>query len=275
MPNDAIYINHSTRPMPARDMRDPVVTITAPWGATFDLYTNDRSLEPAFLTSGCYEPTELDILAKILQPGMHVLDIGSGFGYHAVLAAQRTRPGGAVVAVEPEPDNYRLVCHNLRRNGCAEVICLQLAVADHAGQRNLAISKTNRGRHSLIAGNVPNPRPQQHTVQISTVDDIARRHMPDGRVDLLKVDVEGAEELVLDGATQVLAQANLVVWMELWPAGLRRAGTDPVRLIERLQRLGGSFQAFLYNEHGDLAPISDETARISEGFMYLLVDKRA
>jgi hypothetical protein len=99
-------------------------------------------------------------------------------------------------------------------------------------------SGTHRGRHSLYAGNVLNPV-RSDEVRVLTLDDVAATVLPsDGAIHLLKVDVEGAEMAVLEGAGRILRTRVEAVWLEFWPDGLEVAGEDPAACVQRLADLG-------------------------------------
>jgi hypothetical protein len=75
-------------------------------------------------------------------------------------------------------------------------------------------------------------------VETITLDDFFERTVGDDRIDLMKIDVEGAEELVVDGAERVLRNNRLKVLMEFMPDQLRNAGANPLELLYKLQNYG-------------------------------------
>jgi FkbM family methyltransferase len=196
------------------------VDVAAPWGATIRTFADDRSLEPEFFATGVYEATETAILQRLIRPGMTVLDVGAEFGYHAVLASRCVGVTGHVVTVEPEPANFALLEHNVRVNDCANVRCLPVAVSDRDARARLFRSATNLGRHSLYSANVLNPD-DALDVRCTTLDALVD-YLPGNRLNVLKIDAEGAEARILRSAQCTLDQPGLTIWVEIWPRGLRR-----------------------------------------------------
>ena len=62
---------------------------------------------------GVWEPIEASFIRGRLKPGMTLLDIGANVGYFSILGARAVGPSGTVVAIEPEPANYALLCANI------------------------------------------------------------------------------------------------------------------------------------------------------------------
>jgi FkbM family methyltransferase len=122
-----------------------------------------------------------------------VVEVGAHHGSYAVLLGSVLRRiGGRLLAVEPNPGNFRVLADNVARNGLGEiVVCEQVAVLDRQGSAHLALN----GEQSAItqAGKVGTA-----SVQTTTLARLLEKHSV-ARVDLLIVDVEGAELPVLKG----------------------------------------------------------------------------
>jgi tRNA G37 N-methylase Trm5 len=78
---------------------------------------------------GSFEPAETELMRQRVRPGATVLDIGANIGYFTLLMARCVGPSGHVYAFEPEPKNFELLQHNVRRNNYANVTCGQAAKA--------------------------------------------------------------------------------------------------------------------------------------------------
>jgi FkbM family methyltransferase len=179
-----------------------------------------------------WEPYETELFTKSITPGMVVVDVGANIGYYTLLAARAVGPEGAVVAFEPDPVNFKLLSRNVASNGLADRVALvQCAVADRNGTVTLFHDRDNFGAHSFAEKNLV--RAGSVEVSCSTLAEALGEQGLD-YVDLLKVDVQGAEGLVFEGAKKVLAYNRIRIFMEYWPSGLRRVGTDPVQLLRML-----------------------------------------
>ncbi|MGH8887286.1 MAG: FkbM family methyltransferase [Egibacteraceae bacterium] len=212
-----------------------MAAITTAWGDTLSFVAGDRS-RPEW-------SHEARLLLGLVQPGMTVVDLGAGFGYCATLFAHAVSPTGHVYALEPEVQNFGLLQQNVEQNGYTNVTLLRLATAAVSGHGRLIVSRTHHGRHSLFPGNVLNSCSTQD-VELIALDDLAETYVDARLIDLLKIDVEGAEWLVVEGGRRTLEMAVARVWVEFWPRGLQRAQAPPAELVRALGELGFRVTAF-------------------------------
>jgi tRNA G37 N-methylase Trm5 len=108
---------------------------------------SDQIITPFLKSERTWEPVETELLRKLIKPGDVVLDVGANIGYYAVLFGRWVGDGGWVIAVEPEPDNFSLLCRNLAANGSSNVIPLPVAASDRFGELALYLSSDNKGDH--------------------------------------------------------------------------------------------------------------------------------
>lgn len=176
--------------------------------------------------TGRYEPQETAVLKAVLRPGDVFVDVGANWGYFTLLAAHRVGAGGRVVSLEPDPRLFPVLAENVARNGLAQVLPLQVAASDAEGSMRLAgfdEAGGNSGLSRLVPGDGPVAGP---------VFDVPTRPLDAlldelglGRVDVLKMDIEGAEGLALRGLARLLAARGVSrLLLELHPAQLVRHG---------------------------------------------------
>ncbi|AKJ07189.1 methyltransferase, FkbM family domain protein [Archangium gephyra] len=150
---------------------------------------------------------ELDLFARLLNRGDHVLDIGANVGTHTLGFASLVGPGGRVVAFEPQPVIFELLRGNVHANGLTHVSCEQAALAEHAGSATLSVpdyhQRHNSGLAALQAGG------KTVEIQTRTLDDYGFE-----RCALVKLDVEGWERAVLRGGKQTLARCRPHLYAE-------------------------------------------------------------
>lgn len=149
--------------------------------------------------SGQYEPEVTAVFRRLLRPGMGVLDLGANIGYFTMLAASLVGPGGHVVAVEPNPRNVRLLEASRRANGFAHVTVCQVAAAPAPGLLVLHTSHSNG-----TTSPVPDDTDSVFSAELVPAMPPDRLVPPGRRIDLVKLDVEGAEFLALQGCTALL-----------------------------------------------------------------------
>lgn len=167
------------------------------------------------LLHGEYEPELTALFGRLARPGWTVLDVGANAGYFSLLAADLGGPGSHVVAFEPQPRIAALLRRTLELNAGARIDVVEAACGDHDGRVALVTptDPRNSGLATLRAEPASGPTA---IVPILRLDRFcAERGLAP---DLMKIDVEGAEDAVLDGAQALLAGGRpRHVVCEVWP----------------------------------------------------------
>lgn len=167
-----------------------------------------------------------------LRRGAVFLDVGANIGLYGVPAGAAVGPRGTVVCFEANPRTFRYLARNIARNRCANVIAENLAVGRETGEIRIDTGARNVGEV-----HVATESGRGEAVPMVSLDDYCERHGI-GRVDYIKIDVEGFEASVLAGAERVIADnPDILVQTEYEPAHLARYG-DPTGLARRLQAQG-------------------------------------
>lgn len=209
-------------------------------GSKLYVDASDQGMVPSLMMHGVYEAPETVLFKSLIKPGMVIVDVGANVGYYTLLAARcfsDQRSDGVIYAFEPEPTNFGLLVKNIAINGYTTIMAHQEALADKPGTLRLFTDRVNTGNPSLTAENVPASGGSVE-VAATTLDLFLSR----GRVDLIKVDIQGAEGLFFAGAYETLQRSPLKILMEFWPYGLRNLGTDPLELLNKLQGYGFTVQ---------------------------------
>jgi FkbM family methyltransferase len=184
-----------------------------------------------------YEPRDADLLAKLTRPKDICFDVGGNTGYYTMLMA-RAASEGEVHAFEPVPLNWHMLCSGALLNGYTHVEVNKCAVGGEDGE--MSFSEASDGAYSSLVPVGRKSERAQLKVAVRSVDSYVREHsLP--RVDVMKVDVEGAEPMVLDGAAQLLsdpARRPRAIMMELHDTNLAAYGTTVVDMIARLKGFG-------------------------------------
>jgi FkbM family methyltransferase len=182
---------------------------------------------------GIYEAEPTKLVKAYLKPGMIVADVGANVGYYSLLALSLVGSSGRVLAFEPAGRPRSRLEAFLRGTDNAEV--LNCALGAEAGNASLYVDRDpSNDTPTMVAseGGVPVP------VRVETLDDCLEARGID-RVDLLKIDVEGWEPSVLDGASRLLARAGVgAILCELNDYWLSRVGSSAEGLHQRLLRCG-------------------------------------
>lgn len=138
-------------------------------------------------------------MLQFLQPGMVTIDVGAHHGFYTLLMAHRVGPKGRVIAIEPSPRERRRLKWHVWLNRCRQVRVEPYALADYEGVTDFFL-RQNSGSNSLAASRLPFIA--KVTVRVTTLDTIVIKHKLK-QIDLIKIDVEGAELLVLKGANLI------------------------------------------------------------------------
>lgn len=189
--------------------------------------------------TGVYGPQETAIVRSLLRPGSTFVDVGANWGYFTLMASHLVGREGRVVGLEPDPRLFPVLEENVRRNGLGQAALLQVAAAREAGTLLLAgfdESAGNFGVSRIVSGDAEGAR--TFRVRADSLDRILEEQGV-SRVDLLKMDIEGAEGAAiagLEGSLRAHRVARLLV--ELHPVELREQGSSVEALVETLRSAG-------------------------------------
>lgn len=172
---------------------------------------------------GLYEQETATWLANNVGRGQTALDVGANAGYFTLLLAHVVGACGQVVAFEPVPLNVRVIEEQIRLNKLARTHLEAIALTDTTGELSFVVERTNANSHlEQVEIQHAVSRPEKVVkVQAERLDDwVARTDMTP---DLIKVDVEGGEARLLEGAKQLLARQQTRWLVSTHSAELRTA----------------------------------------------------
>ena len=168
---------------------------------------NDRFISRSLDLYGEWAEPELAFIAQFLKPGDVVLDVGAHIGSHAVFFAQKVGPEGRVFAFEPQRLNYYLLCGNAALNRLLNLKCLNLAVGGRQETTEVPIVDPTR---EFNFGSVPmDSGIPGEPVNMVTIDSLNL-----AACNFIKVDVEGLESDVIDGARKTIAAFQPILFLE-------------------------------------------------------------
>ena len=167
------------------------------------LNSNDTYVSGAIAFYGCIERYVSNFFVNLLTPASIVVDVGANVGWYTMLAAKKAK---SVYSFEPEPYSYSLLQKSVKWNRVSNVSLFNYAIGDRNEPGELAISdSSNKGGHSLVnmVGRTKIP------VAIWRLDSVLSNAEP---IDLLKVDAEGYEPNVLEGASGLTVKNIIMEW---------------------------------------------------------------
>lgn len=207
---------------------------------------DDRLIAPWFIASGRYETEVTDFFAATLRQDDHCLDIGANFGYFTCLFA-RFCPMGRVIGIEADERLFTILRDNININGFGGHATAWRNAACESDRIVRLHRRVGRSGNTSIM-RVPEeftaflgePPSEEFLVSGVTVDATITRFA--GRLDVMKVDVEGAEPLVFEGAAgAIAANPQLQIVMEWSPGQIAAAGFDNGAFLDALTGMGLGF----------------------------------
>lgn len=203
---------------------------------------------------GIFESEETKFLKSRVNESSVCFDIGANIGYYSLLFASLC-PQGYVHCFEPIPLNYHILCANSMLNVFANLRANLCAIGDKEGSVEFVVSRDSGFSSLMDTGRIP--AADKIVVQMNTLDLYCSTHNIK-KIDILKVDVEGAEGRVLCGAQRVMSDPELrphTVMLELHQAMLGRYGSSREGICAKLQSIG--YKPFVL-VHGSLVPFQPE-----------------
>lgn len=155
------------------------------------------------ILGGTYEPEQTRLFQQHVPAGASVFDVGAHVGYYTLLSAVLVGPKGRVLAFEPNPTNHAFLCRHVALNDLGNVTVEHAAVSDRSGTATFAFGRGS-GTGRLAA---------EGALEVRTIrlDDVCRdRGLQPG---FIKIDVEGAELSVLQGAVELVRAHHPVIFL--------------------------------------------------------------
>ena len=187
-----------------------------------------------------YEPYETDLILRQAsaiggRAGSVIVDVGANIGYYTVLLAQKAKK---VYAFEPDKINFEILKKNIEANKLTNVVAIMAAVGSKKGSLELYKSEENFGDHKLFKTPlVPqrrdaSPFDEGETVNIIKLDDLIKE-----KVDLIKIDTQGWEPEVVEGARKIIEKDRPIIFMEYSPASYKQAKLDGQKMMKNLRKI--------------------------------------
>ncbi len=216
-------------------------------------------VDQAILMSGAWEDDSWDAIDAYLDEGDTFIDVGAHIGYYTIKAARAVGPAGTVMAVEPNPVILERLRRNLDLNDlAARVIVQPVAAFDRRDVLTLFVSpQSNTGRTSLSE----TVAAQDGTPQAVEVDAVPLDALVEEagltRLDVVKIDIEGAELTALRGAVRTLATLRPVLVLEIIDSYLQNMGASEAELRAWLSEAGyvSVRRQDIYNEVFEPSPL--------------------
>ena len=198
---------------------------------------------------GMYEPEVVEYLLSRLSPGMTVIDIGANIGFFTLLAADLVGPSGKVVCYEPVPETFNQLRQNIALNQYTNIIPVQSALSNTGGVGRMTVRMDSALNRFAVAAVEPTVE-----VCIETLDE-SLRGLSVYECDLIKMDIEGAEILAVQGMGETIARnPRLEFVIEVHPSKIKELGGTVEQFVQFF--LIRAFRLFRLDMWKGLTPIS-------------------
>lgn len=203
-------------------------------GYTMFVRVDDRDIGGAIAAGGNYEPHVAAVIHENLQTGDYFLDVGANVGFFTLFAASRVGPSGKVFAVEPMDKNLQLLYASTAKNKFTNIEVFPFAASS---DKAILPIVTDAGTSNALVQTVASTKQIATYAAARTLDSMTSEL---GRLDLMKIDVEGHEVSALQGFTNGLARLQPQIVTEFHPKSLREnSGVDPNTYLKMLFEYGG------------------------------------
>lgn len=208
-----------------------------------DVDEKDVSLRRTFqfyASNKIHEQATTNLFKEVVKKGNVVIDLGANIGYFTLLSARLAGPQGRVYSFEPETKNFKYLSKNIEINGYKQVTPVQRAVSDKNGKTRLYLCNYESGHHTInqhegIEAYRPDLRDKKEFIEIETVTLDSFLEGKEKKIDVIKMDVEGAECLALSGMDKILKEnKDLKMFVEFFPLLIRKMGSSPREFIRKI-----------------------------------------
>lgn len=202
-----------------------------------------------------YEKEKMNAIYKFLKPGMTFIDVGANKGDFSLIAAKIVGDKGRVLSFEPEPNNFNWLKKSKELNKYKNINQFEMALANTNGNTQFYLSEKS-GWHTLIPS-LPNRSVRTININKRTLDSIIEKS-DQKIVNMMKIDVEGAELEVIQGARQTLVRnPNIILLIDIHP----QLGVKPVEVCNILSELGFSIYS-MKEPYNTLAKVDNNLKEI-------------
>lgn len=222
------------------------------------LLDKDDVAMSGYLALGSYEPETIRIFKESLEEGATVVDIGTNIGYYTIIAGKKVGPKGKVFGYEPNMDSFNLLQRNILINNFENITSINLALSNILGERTLYFGD-NKCTHSFADNRKTG---KNEVVSTDTLDNSLKKY-GSPKIDVIKMDIEGAEILALEGMAETIERSpRLTIFTELYPKAIRRLGRSPVEFLEKMRDFGFSISV-IDEDRKDLVVLNDFESFVS------------
>ena len=196
-------------------------------GCKLHLIPNDPGISLELTRFGIHEPVTTQIVQEKIKPGMICLDCGGNIGYYATLESNLVGKEGRVIAIEPSPVNVKYLEKNLKLQNQENFEVHNLACGNTDGEITFVVHKISNMCRVANEGETESEDKKFVKIPVKKLDTfLADKKLP--RLDLLRMDIEGSELRLFEGAVKTIRKYKPMIQIELHPGHLGPENTRKV-----------------------------------------------
>jgi FkbM family methyltransferase len=226
-------------------------------------YITERLYRYSFLKNGVFEPKTFELLDQHIKPGQTVLDIGANIGIYSLYFSRQVGPNGKIIAFEPDKHTFSILKKNLEKNNCANVIPSNCALSNFDGVAHIGLPPDLENENlkykdafnivEQVKASDNNADPNSLT-EVRILDNYIQE-LGVTKVDLIKIDIEGAELLCFEGAVNILKTQRPVIIFEGDEERVKNFDYNLTKLLIFINNLGYKLTNY---DHGQWLAIPNE-----------------
>lgn len=222
-----------------------------------------RSIGVSVIADGRYEPILQEALLAVSKDSFLFADIGANAGFYSI-AVRSTNPGCEVISFECNPRVREIFLENIKLNRLDKISIRQEALSDKTGEGSLHVpARTGSGGGSLQNLHPEEGEPQKFSVSLMPLDSLNLKGL-----DLMKIDVEGAELSVIRGGITSITNSHPTIFVELLRKWMKPFDASPADVSRLLTELGYQIFEVGSQQLRELNEISEETLATNFVFVH-------
>ena len=192
----------------------------------------------------------IKIFEKYLSLGDTFIDIGANLGYMSINASKIVGPKGKIISFEPDNTIYSLLEHNITLNNVENIKLNKIGLSNYKGEASFNIATESglsrlENKNNNLVGLILQSKT---TIKVNTLDSyLVDNNFTNIKIQMIKIDVEGHELNILQGASNVLKDSKPIIILEINPGALIQNDLSLINIVNFLDPLG--YDSFFINSH--------------------------
>jgi len=207
------------------------------------------------ILTGESEPSQTELMKKIVKPGMIVFDLGANFGWFSLVLSKLVGSSGRVYSFEADPTLTDILKENIELNNLSNISVQSMAVSNKEGVSKFSLNKSYDTRNQLDS--ISNSE-NTINVKVISLDEFCKKEKLK-KVDFIKMDIEGSEPKALEGMKKIISDnPQIKIITEFNQNAMSDVGSSPEYLINLLHDAGFIIEEIIEKTPGKLKKINKD-----------------